>query len=181
MAKELRALRRVVTGNDADGRSGVLWDSDAPNASTRPTGSRFTEFWTVEEAPATIIGTLDGSEQDFSISPPDSGFHFRIAQTPPEKKEGLDDDSAKKNREEHNASGVTERREDGPHWNMHRTASVDYAFCVDGERTLILEDSEHVLKKGDVVIQLANWHSWSNHSDEISSMAYLMIGGELPE
>ena len=181
MARETRKLRRVVTGNDAEGRSGVLWDSEAPNASLRPTGSWFTEFWTVQEAPPLITGTRDGSECDFSISPPERGFHFRIAQTPPEKKEGLDEEPAKRSREEHNASGVTERREDGPHWNMHRTASVDYAFCVDGERTLILEDSDHVLGKGDVVIQLANWHSWSNQTDEISSMAYLMIGGEFPD
>lgn len=181
MAKETRKLRRVVTGNDADGRSGVLWDGEAPNASLRPTGSWFTEFWTVREVPALIAGTEDGSDCEFSISPPDRGLHFRIAQTPPEKNEGLNGGSPERIREEHNASGVTERREDGPHWNMHRTASVDYAFCVDGERTLILEDSTHVLRKGDTVIQLANWHSWSNRSDEISSMAYLMIGGEFPE
>ena len=181
MAKELKTLRRVVTTNDADGRSGVLWDSNAPNASTRPTGSRFTEFWTVNEAPGTIIGAHDESEHEFSISPPEGGFHFRIAQTPPKNPEGLDDDSTQRNRDEKNASGVTERREDGPHWNMHRTPSVDYAFCTDGERTLILEDFEHVIHKGETVIQLANWHSWSNRSDEISSMAYLMISGEFPE
>ena len=181
MAKKLRTLRRVVTGNDADGNSCVLWDSAAPNVSTRGTGARFTEFWTIQEMPAIITGTEDDSMVRFSISPPDRGLHFRIAQAPPEPKEGVDASAAQRNRDEPNASGVTERREDGPHWNMHRTASVDYAFSTDGERNLILEDSEPRIQKGDVVIQLANWHSWANRSDEISSMGYVMIGGTFPE
>ena len=36
MAHPLKPIRRVVTGNDADGKSGVLWDSAAPNANPGP-------------------------------------------------------------------------------------------------------------------------------------------------
>ena len=31
MSNRIKPIRRVVTGNDAQGRSCVLWDSDAPN------------------------------------------------------------------------------------------------------------------------------------------------------
>ena len=31
MSNKIKPIRRVVTGNDAQGRSCVLWDSDAPN------------------------------------------------------------------------------------------------------------------------------------------------------
>ena len=30
MAKKMKAVRRVVTGNDAQGKSIVSWDGDAP-------------------------------------------------------------------------------------------------------------------------------------------------------
>lgn len=176
-----RVCRRVVTGNDADGKSGVVWDSDAPNTMLRATGSLFTEYWTVQEAPVDLSDEKDGSDCPLSISPPDRGYHFRIAQTPPEKAREIDAATIEKSHAETTTTGVTEHKEGGPHWNMHRTASVDYAFNVYGERILILEDSEVVLNKGDAVIQLANWHSWTNRSDSISGMAYLMIGGELSD
>jgi len=32
--------------------------------------------------------------------------------------------------------------------------------------------------KGEVVIQLGNWHSWENRSGVPTLMSYVMIGGE---
>lgn len=61
---------------------------------------------------------------------------------------------------------------------MHRTPSVDYAICLEGERHLILEETDVLLRKGDVVIQLGNWHSWENFSNVPVLMSYVMIGGE---
>jgi hypothetical protein len=182
MEFEPRVFRRVVTGNDAEGRSGVLFDSATPNQTRRGTGFVFNEFWTFEEAPAIISGTADGSDRPASVSPPDRGAHFRIVESP------CEDDMPDVDAQEAHASmtaftltGVTEHRTDGPHWNMHRTATVDYGFVVDEDRVLVLEDSEVLLHKGDVVIQLGTWHSWSNRTDGNGSMAYVMIGGELPD
>ncbi len=36
MTREYRPVRRVVTGNDGEGRSRVLYDNDAPNVHPRP-------------------------------------------------------------------------------------------------------------------------------------------------
>jgi hypothetical protein len=72
--------------------------------------------------------------------------------------------------------GGTERRPGGS--GMHRTPSIDYAICLQGDRKLVLEDSDVVLNKGDVVIQLGNWHTWTKHSDGPNMMSYVMIGGE---
>ena len=74
--------------------------------------------------------------------------------------------------------GGTERREGGHIPGMHRTPSLDYAICLEGDRVLLLEDSEVVLNKGDVVIQCGNWHSWGAKSDVPTIMSYVMIGGE---
>lgn len=179
---EPRVFRRVVTGNDAEGRSGVLYDSATPNQTRRDTGSVFNEFWTFETAPAVISGTADGSERPVSISPPDLGAHFRIVESPCEADlPEMDADQAHASMAAFSLTGVTEHRSDGPHWNMHRTATVDYGFVVDEDRVLVLEEQEVLLNKGDVVIQLGTWHSWSNRTDKIGSMGYVMIGGELPD
>ena len=76
------------------------------------------------------------------------------------------------------AASGTERKDGARHPKMHRTPSVAYAACLLGERLLVLEDSDVVIRKGDVVIQLGNWHSWDNSSPDPAIMAYVMIGGE---
>ena len=58
---------------------------------------------------------------------------------------------------------------------MHKTRSVDYGFVAAGRRTLVLDDQEVPLGKGDFVIELGNYHAWSN-PDGDSLMGYVMIG-----
>ena len=45
-----------------------------------------------------------------------------------------------------------------------------------GERVLQLDDGERLMKKGDVVVQIGNWHGWAN-STGASLMAFVMMGG----
>ena len=168
--KESRVLRRVVTGSDAQGRSGVAYDSDNPHKLFRATGSTFNELWTVQRAPAPLNSPVDyGSpEQPFAISPPDAGLHWRITMSPPKKVDpkALQGEDRKKLEAAHaNDGAATERRGDARHWGMHRTPSVDYAICLDGKRILVLEDYDVVMTKGDICIQLGNWHSWENAPD----------------
>jgi uncharacterized cupin superfamily protein len=40
---------------------------------------------------------------------------------------------------------------DSPHPLIHRTETVDYGIVVEGEITLVLDDSEVLLKPGEVV------------------------------
>ena len=56
MVKNAKPLRRVVTGHDANGKSCVIYDSDAPNVYQRPgmATTLFTELWTIENLPATV-------------------------------------------------------------------------------------------------------------------------------
>ena len=39
---------------------------------------------------------------------------------------------------------------------------VDYGILLAGERVLVLDNGELVMKPGDVVVQLGNWHGWTN-------------------
>ena len=61
---------------------------------------------------------------------------------------------------------------------MHRTDSVDYAIILEGEITMLLDDSEVLLKAGDVIVQQGTNHAWSNQSDKPCRIAFVLIDGE---
>ena len=58
---------------------------------------------------------------------------------------------------------------------VHKSATVDYGILLEGERTLLLDRGNVVLKPGDVVVQLGNWHGWTNVNGG-SLMAFVMMG-----
>jgi quercetin dioxygenase-like cupin family protein len=53
------------------------------------------------------------------------------------------------------------------------TPTLDYAIVLDGQPKLWLDDGEHQLNVGDVVVQGAAWHAWSG--DRPFRMAYIML------
>src|SRR6516164_9780949 len=84
MADEVRPIRRVVTGNDAQGRSCVLFDSAAPNVNPGAIsrGTCMTDIWVYQHMPAMISGTRDDGNLPFHFEPPAAGGHLRIVQSP---------------------------------------------------------------------------------------------------
>ena len=63
---------------------------------------------------------------------------------------------------------------------VHKSATVDYGILLEGERVLLLDDGERVMKPGDVVVQLGNWHGWTNPGSG-SLMAFVMMGAKFEE
>jgi quercetin dioxygenase-like cupin family protein len=61
---------------------------------------------------------------------------------------------------------------------MHRTKTVDYVVVIEGEITLILDDSEVVLRQGEAVVQRGTNHAWENRSDAMARMAFFHIDAE---
>ena len=79
----IKPIRRVVTGNDENGRSGVLFDSAAPNVKTSPfqKGTNMTDVWVFHACPAVISGERDDGNLPFHFEPPAAGGHLRIVQS----------------------------------------------------------------------------------------------------
>lgn len=61
----LTPIRRVVTGNDARGKSKVVWDGPSPGAheSTVPNKGHI-DFWTWRETPLPLTGDDDPGKWD---------------------------------------------------------------------------------------------------------------------
>jgi quercetin dioxygenase-like cupin family protein len=59
---------------------------------------------------------------------------------------------------------------------MHRTHSLDYGICLEGECELELDGGEIVtVKAGDVVIQRGTNHRWHNRSGTQCRLAWILL------
>src|SRR2546430_15393614 len=83
MTEKPRPIRRVVTGNDEQGRSRVLFDSAAPNVNPGAVSASagMTDIWVFHSCPAVISGERDDGKLPFHFEPPERGGHLRIVQS----------------------------------------------------------------------------------------------------
>jgi uncharacterized cupin superfamily protein len=54
---------------------------------------------------------------------------------------------------------------------------VDYGVVIEGEMTLVLDDSATELRPGSVVIQRGTNHAWANRSGKMCRMLFVLIDG----
>ena len=185
MTLSLKPIRRVVTGNDAQGRSRVLFDGPAPNVNPGAVtpSAGMTDLWVFPQCPAPISGSHDDGNLPFHFEPPPGGGHLRIVQSAgrPAGYDPARDASAVPLHEPRRRPGGTWDRGGQNAFSspVHRSETVDYGILLAGERVLLLDDGEHVMQPGDVVVQLGNWHGWTNPR-EGSLMAFIMMGAAKP-
>jgi mannose-6-phosphate isomerase-like protein (cupin superfamily) len=155
-----KSTRRVVTGHDAHGKSVVV--SDGPPPQHHPmhgpaVGADFHEMWndTLAIPELTSVAAREPNERAFTIMPV-AGHLLRILDVYPLK-------------------------DGGNRTVMHRTRTLDYVVVIEGELVLILDDSEVVLKPGDVVVQRGTDHAWENRSDTMARAAFFHIDARFSE
>jgi uncharacterized cupin superfamily protein len=61
---------------------------------------------------------------------------------------------------------------------VHRTASIDYGIVLEGQITLVLDDSEVTLHAGDVVVQRGTDHAWANRGETVAKVAFILVDAE---
>ena len=183
MAMTLKPIRRIVTGNDAQGRSRVLFDGPAPNVnpSAVAASAAMTDLWVWDRCPAPISGERDDGNLPFNFEPPHQGGHLRIVQSagkPPGYDPAADKSAVPLHAPRQRPGGTWDKGGQNAFSSpVHQSETVDYGILLEGERVLLLDDGEHVMRPGDVVVQLANWHGWTNPRGE-SLMAFIMMGAE---
>lgn len=169
-----RAIRRVVTGHDGQGRSVFLSDGPSPHVLTLPGRADFalTNLWVTDAAPASNEGNADAAARPVVLEPPASGTIFRVVEFPPEKAGGAFDRKAA-----FVAMGAAHAMDpDGSrHPGMHKTDTVDYAIVLSGEIHALMDDGETLLRTGDCLIQRGTNHAWSNRSDAPCLVAFILV------
>ncbi len=177
------AIRRVVTGHDANGKAVVVEDRSAPHVFEPHPGLQFAELWSTKDMPAAVGNGDDPTARPLTLKPPHHGSVFRVVSHPPEQA-GSGEIGASQARELFSSIGATEAAsggDDSPHATMHRTETVDYAIIMQGRICLALDESEVELAQGDVVIQRGTNHAWINRSSEPCLIAFVLLDGRFDQ
>lgn len=169
-------LRRIVTDDDAKGRSSVMIDG-GPAKVLAVEEAGLAEIWTA----ALGRGLLDGDDRlvgsDVRLEPDAGAVKVRWFTVPPE------DESVPHTAREAQAAfafaacGASGARVDtARHPMMHKTETLDAIILVKGTVDLLLDDGEaRALKPGDVVIQRATNHAWVNRGTETALLVAVLI------
>jgi quercetin dioxygenase-like cupin family protein len=176
-----KPVRRVVTGHDDAGRAIILLDdADAPNTFTSDAipGFGATVAWYTPGAVVDHVTDEDPAPAGRKIDFPLVGETVvRIADFPPDavypQNAGdavFDDIGGHEERE------AGSEHSSGKHFWFHRTESIDYAVVLEGEITLLGDEGEATLKAGDVAVQRATAHAWSNRTDRVARVLFVLIG-----
>ena len=173
-------VRRIVTAHDAHGKAVVTSDGKPPAVlELSASGTYFTEIWKTDSSPAPVDNGPDPTTGPMQMAPAHSGSVIRFVQIAPESQTQLPSDptAMRAHFAELGSAEAATGNSSSPHPFMHRTETVDYGIVLRGEVTLILDDSETLLKPGDVVIQRGTNHAWSNRGNEPCQIAFILLDG----
>jgi naringenin degradation protein FdeH len=149
----LKPIRRVVTGHTAQGRSVVLLDDVTTTHDLGPGRMTLYDLWSIPVVPDQIEGAAsDPTDIPLDFEIPTSGVRVRCSDIPPG---------------------------DGREPFMHRTESVDIVIIIDGEICMPMDDSEVVLRTGDVLVQRGTNHGWVNRSDRVCRVLFIIVAAKL--
>src|SRR5262245_44596714 len=179
----VKAIRRVVAGNDDRGVAVALSDGPAPDVRRDPARPGFasTRLWVTDATPAPVKGVRETLHLPHTLEPPKHGSVCRLVEFPPEASY-LKHISATDGQAYFTAMGSPGASTGGagaPHPYMQRTATLDFCYVLEGEITLVLDSEEVQLKEGDTVIQRGTNHAWSNRSDKPCIVVFSSHGGTM--
>lgn len=169
----MRQIRRIVTTDDANGKSGVLIDVIASRTITV-----LTEMWITDSKAPSHKDRVDHAERSDRLEPPPGGTLFRYFEIAPESEMAhLTDEEKRKANAEWFAgmNGAHLQPDTSRNPAMHRTPTTDYIILLSGEITLMLDKEERTLKPFDCVIQRGTNHAWINRGSEPALLMAVLV------
>lgn len=179
-----RPVRRIVTGHDDQGKA--IFQEDGPVPRVQRIGGEhgplFFEVWNTRETPARIDpASGEPDEAGIQLAPPKGGTRIRVLDIPPDgdRLDNVTPEEARAHFAEVGAGDASSHSGQGSrHAHMHRTETIDYGIVLEGELTLILDESETTCRAGDIIVQRGTNHGWANRSDTNCRIAFILIDGE---
>ena len=146
-----RKVRRVVTGHDTANTAKVIIDSWADNVKASQPTSASIAVWASDTMPVEIpVGEAgqieDCGQRRLPTQPPPNGTRFIVMEFDP------------------GADGV-----------MHRTETIDYISCLEGEIDMDMDSSTVTLRAGDVMVQRGTNHGWVNRSKHRARLSIVLV------
>ncbi len=176
-------IRRVVTGNNAEGKAVFISDGSSPRemALQHTPGFVSSPQWKVDGTPdITKRDVADPMAREDTMLASPGGSVFWMITFPPDSVMMSPDWKPQLAGPEHlkAAPGIAERFEmENP--GMHQTPTVDYVTVVKGKLVLELDDGKSVeLHQGDTVVQQGTRHAWRNPFNEPVTVSVVMLGAK---
>jgi quercetin dioxygenase-like cupin family protein len=175
-------VRRVATGQDANGKSRVVSDV-VVEAIGVPGVIDMALLWSGDAPPSfPLSGEMPTCANYF---PPLGGYRFGIFTVLPESAAAAaqanttpEAFAAAVARVESQVGGGLFDALEPDHPGMHTTDTIDFEVVLAGEVWLELDDGEEVhLKTGDTFVQNGTRHRWFNRGQETAKIAVVLIGG----
>lgn len=151
-------VRRVVVGNDADGKATVTSDQTLTAAPVRPPlPIAGCELWVTDAMPVDNSAQTEAEQQAGCLE----RFHNLYV---------------------HNGQGTAFRITEIPPGSpviVHRTETVDYDILLSGEIDLELDGGETIrLQPNDSVVVRGALHAWNNHYAQPAVIAFVMVDAQ---
>lgn len=176
----LPGFKRVVTGHSEQGLAVVATCGPTPNNFPLKAvpGTVFYEVWNSGDSPAPLDNADDPTNKPLQLSPTPLGSLIRVVDIPPDSVQNQvsTDDAAAAFAEIGEAHAGTGQA-DAKHKLMHRTETLDYGIVTEGEVWLVLDGEEVHLNRGDIVVQRGTNHAWSNRTDKMARMVFILLDG----
>jgi mannose-6-phosphate isomerase-like protein (cupin superfamily) len=157
--------RRIVTGHDRNGKDVIVSDGPPPGTITpgdASGGFGLAHWLWLGGAPTTVDDGGDVPDGASMLEPPPGGCVVHLIRFPGG---GTSDDEG----------WIRVDGDDPDRPGMHATDTVDFMVVIDGRMVLGLDDGEHTLGPGDVVVQRGNVHRWRVAGDEPCTYAVCML------
>jgi hypothetical protein len=170
------AMRRIVIGDGADGRSTIIIDGPPSGGIGDPNLGGLSEIW--HEALAGAIDPKDHTDRGeaASILSPAAGkvkVRWFMIQPPPD---GVPPEALKAAARARfgDFGAAHELRDQERHPAMHQTETLDIVCLISGDASLVLDNTETRIKPGQVVIQRGTSHGWTAHGGPALFLAVLI-------
>jgi mannose-6-phosphate isomerase-like protein (cupin superfamily) len=172
-------VRRVVTGQDADGKSVFVSDEEVePITLALLPGYEFHRLWASDDAPTLPTGGQMPAAPAYF--PPTTGYRIGFFTVPPagvDLPADLDMEAALAEMEERLPGMAAHMEPDDP--GMHTTDTVDFEVVLSGQVICELDDGAEVtLKQGDTFVQNGTRHRWRNPGKEPAVLFVALLGAD---
>ena len=178
----VRPIRRIIAGNDDNGKAVVLADGPSIDVVLDPARPGFgsTRLWVSDASPARVKHVRETLHLPQSLEPPPGGTVCRFFEYPPES--GYLGNISRRDVQAYfemmgsPEAWISDPRT--PHPYMQRTLSLDLTYVLEGNIVLVLDTMEVELKEGDILIQRGTAHAFSNRSDKPAILVVSQQYGE---
>lgn len=180
----LPSFKRVVTGHNAHARAVIASSGAPPNVfplSAVP-GTVFYEVWNSATTPAPLDNAADPTSKPLQLSPGPLGSVIRVVDIPPDRTQNqVSAFQAAQAFAQMGQADASTSHAGSRHKLMHRTETLDYGIVTEGEVWLVLDEEEVKLNRGDVVVQRGTNHAWSNRTEGMARMVFILLDGRLAQ